>query len=113
MASNTVATLVFFCAALALGTGAAAADQPDARLFADTFIPKFKEACVGSAKQESEGKIPDDKVTAYCDCAAKRMSDGFSDGDKEELMQTTAPPSQPLQQKMNDLVAQCASQTLR
>jgi len=112
MASNTVATLVFF-AALALGTGAAAAgDQPDAKLFADTFIPKFKEACVGSAKQESEGKITDDKVTAYCDCAAERMSQGFSDSDKEELMQTNAPPSQPLQQKMNDMVAQCASQTL-
>lgn len=107
MARNTVATLVFLGAALALGPGAAAAD-----LFADTFIPKFREACVGSAKQESEGKIADDKVTAYCNCAAKRMSDGFTDSDKEELMQTTAPPSQPLQQKMNDLVAHCASETL-
>jgi hypothetical protein len=108
MARNTVVMLVFLGAALAQGRGAVAAD-----LFADTFIPKFKEACVGSAKYESEGKIADDKVTAYCNCAAKRMSDGFTDGDKTELMQTTTPPSPPLQQKMNDLVAQCASESLR
>ena len=113
MASNIVATLALLCAALALGTGAAAADQPDAKLFADTFIPKFKEACVSSAKQQSEGKIADNKVTAYCNCAAQRMSDGFSDADKEELMQTTAAPSPPLQQKMNGVVAECANETLR
>ena len=96
-------------ATLALGAAAVAAGAPDA--FTDTFVPKFMESCVGSAKQQSAG-IPDDKVNAYCNCAAKRMS-AFSDADKAELMQTTAPPSQGLQQKMNEVVAQCGNETLR
>jgi hypothetical protein len=112
MPGNRLASCLFLGAALALAPGAPAADQPDPKLFAEAFVPKFKESCVGSAKQESAGKIPDGKIDAYCGCVAKRMSD-FGDADKVELMQTAAPPSPGLQQKLNEAVAQCGSETLR
>jgi hypothetical protein len=71
--------LSLFFSALALGSGAAVAED----LFTDTFLPKFKEACVGSAKVEVAGKVSDDKVAAYCNCAATRMSQNFSDAEKQ------------------------------
>lgn len=109
MLRHRLASGLFFGATLALSPAALAADQSD--VFAESFVPKFKESCVGSAKQQSAG-IPSEKIDAYCNCAAKRMS-AFSDADKGELMQTAGPPSPGLQQKMNDVVAQCFNETLR
>jgi hypothetical protein len=106
-------TLALFLLGTAIALPAGAADQSEvARIFRDNFIPKFNESCIGSAKQDSEGRFSDAKIAAYCSCAAKRMS-ALDDAEKQELMQTGAPPSPPLQQKMNDLVAQCGSETLR
>jgi hypothetical protein len=100
--------------AVGLVAAARAADQPDvARIFADGFITKFNQSCISSGKIGGAGRVSDAKIAAYCHCAAKSMTDGFSDVEKQELLQTNGPPSAPVQQKMNDLVERCQEETLR
>jgi len=71
------------------------------------FIDGFKQNCTKSAKAATAGRVDDSKIEAYCDCSAQRMLEKVNGDEIVDMMKGSMTPA--LQQKVNDVVAQCQS----
>ena len=92
-------------ALMAIGLGGRADAASDSAAVNQGFLDGFKSSCNQDTKTAGAGRVTDDKIAAYCDGSATQMLARMNDDEMADLMKGEM--SAELQQKVNDVVAQC------